>query len=208
MVSNELLSAINACASFIFINTLSSRGSRWVVLETDYARRIGKRVYSFEPDSGTLRRDRAKAMDLPVFPCYSRNDASQVQEVLSLMKNERYFDVFMDAEEILPGGDFASQIESGLCRRLERGGYAVFFLTINAVRSIWVQREIEHVVSTFPEQVLPILVGEALLPKELTNRQALRIHRLSESELDMRDIDDVIVWLYWLIQSHRLKVAV
>ncbi len=208
MVSDDLLSAINACSSFVFINTQSSRGSRWVALETDYARRIGKRVFSFEPDSGALRRDGAKAMDLPVFPSYSRKDASQVQEVLSLMKNERFFDVFMDTEEILPGDAFAARIESGLSRRLERGGYAVLFLTINTAHSVWVQREIEQVVGKFPEQVLPVLVGEGSLPEVLANRQVLQIRRRPESGLDMRDVDDVIVWLYWLIQSHRLGVAV
>jgi TIR domain len=208
MVSTELLSAINACSSFIFIDTPGSRGSRWVALETDYARRVGKRVFSFEPEHSVLRRDRTRAMDLSVFPSYSRDDASQVMPLLSLMKNERYFDVFTDTEEILPGGHIVAEIESGLSRRLERGGYAVLFWTTNTARSAWVQREVERVASQFPKQVLPVLLGEVPFPETLANWKALRVRRSSGSELDMRDVDDVIVWLYWLIQSHRLGLAV
>ena len=208
MVSNELLSAINACPSFIFINTPASRASRWVTLETDYARRIGKFVFSFAPETRELKHDIAKAMDLPVFPSYSRDDRRQVQEVLSFMKTERYFDVFMENEAILPGSDFADSLSGGLRGRLERGGYALLFSTTATARSEWVQREVEEVVNIFPHQVLPVVLDDSSLPEKLASRRSLRIRRRSGADFDMRDVDDVIVWLYWLIQSHRLGVAV
>ena len=68
MVSTELLSAITACASLVFIDTEPSRRSRWVALETDHARRLGKPVFAFNPRRQRLIRDASPALDLAVFP--------------------------------------------------------------------------------------------------------------------------------------------
>ena len=89
MVSTRLLSAIHACSSFIHVDTPNARRSRWVVLETDYARRIGKAVFAFDPRQGRVRHDRATPMHLPVFPSYEREDARDVRDILAIMKTER-----------------------------------------------------------------------------------------------------------------------
>jgi hypothetical protein len=49
------------------------------------------------------------------------------------------------------------------------------------------------------------MLDETPLSPELATIQAIRIRRVADRGFDMRDVDDVIVWLYWLIQARRDK---
>lgn len=206
-VSNELLSAIDAARSVIFIDTENARRSRWVSLETDHARRKGKPVLAFR--GGRLIPDTSKVLDLAVFPSFSQRDGGHVLEILRFMRRERSFDVFIDREDVRPGSDIAAEIQQSLQDRLERGGYALMFWSRNAAASEWVRSECGQAMRQFPDQVLPVLLDDTPLPPEMMRLVAdiqewpLRIRRISASEFDQRDVDDVIVWLYWLIQRHR-----
>ena len=207
MVSTELLAAIADCDCLIVIGTENSSRSPWVSIETDYARRIGKQIFVFRSEERTFRRDTGKALDLPIFPSFARPDSAAVMQVLDHMRNDRYFDVFVDTEEISPGDNFAEQIVGGLNNRLKRGGYAVIFLTRSAVESEYVMQEVGKAMDDSPVQVLPVLLDDVVLPPRLADIQALRVRRLSDSRFNQNDIDDLIVRLYWLIQARLDKPA-
>jgi hypothetical protein len=205
MVSNELLSAIAACASLVFIDTETSRSSRWVALETDHARRIGKPVFAFNPRRRRLIRDASPALDLAVFPSLAGSDATDVRGILDLMRRERGFDVFIAEEDLAPGSNWRAESERGLQDRLRRGGYALLFWSASTAENKWVRGEFHQAQREFPAQVLPVMLDETPLSPELATIQAIRIRRVADRGFDMRDVDDVIVWLYWLIQARRDK---
>jgi len=96
MVSNQLLKAIDGCDSLVYLTGDHSINSPWVTLEKDYALRTNKPVYSFDAAKKRFTRDRSNPMDIPVFPTYSRSDEEQVDRILRVMKDERYFDLFID----------------------------------------------------------------------------------------------------------------
>ena len=70
MVSDDLLAAIRSCDTLVLISSQRSDESGWVALERDYAKRIGLDVYSFDPSSCRVARDRSRALDLPVYASY------------------------------------------------------------------------------------------------------------------------------------------
>lgn len=207
MVSTELLAAIADCNCLIVIATENAAESPWVAIETDYARRIGKPVFEFRPGEAELRRDTGKALDLPIFPSFARPDTSAVTQVLDHMRNDRYFDIFMETEKISAGDDFDEQILAGMNDRLKRGGYAVIFLTSRACASAFVMQEAEKAMHDYPGQVLPVLIEDLVLPPRLAQIQALRMRRLSDSRFNQNDLDDLIVRLYWLIRARLGRPA-
>lgn len=200
MVSNKLLSAIRDCRSLIYIDTPVSRRSRWVTLERDYARRTGMPIYAFEPATGRLIPDVDPPLDLPVFPSYTREDKHLVDELITFMRKERYFDVFIETLDLQPGGNFQEILSSAMVERLARGGYAVIFWSARAARSNWVREEVEWSLSKYPSQILVALLEDVEPPGLLAQRHFLRLHG-EIGGLDYNRVDDLIVWLYWLIEE-------
>jgi hypothetical protein len=205
MVSNDLIDAINNCNLLIYINTPNARNSRWVAMERDYARRVGLPVYSYVPTKRIFQKDRNSPLDLPVFPSYSKQDRESVQKIIGFMKNERYFDVFIDEDSYLPGRKIVDTLMTGIYERLERSGYTVLFLSESSLASSWVSNEIEASLTDFPDQILIAQLEKTKLPILLTDRVPIKLYRNKKSGLDYRRVDDLIVWLYWLIQRNIEK---
>lgn len=202
MVSSRFLEEIRGCRSLIAIDSERSRRSRWVTLERDYALRIGIPVFDFDPSTGLLRRVREAPLDLSVFPSYSRKDQALVKNILRVMREERYFDVFLD-EEMPPDQPVAHSLESGMIGRLQRGGRFVLFLSPHAVSSEWVAAELRACLSRFPNQLLVAELGPtapALVPRDVVETAGVRLYDESGSPSANR-IDDLIVWIYWLTQD-------
>jgi hypothetical protein len=91
MVSNHLIETILSCDGLIYLRGGASADSFWVAFERDYAIRAGKRVFSFDPMSGMLVRDRSKALDLAVFPIWGASDTERVVKMIEFMRDKRYF---------------------------------------------------------------------------------------------------------------------
>jgi len=116
MISDKLLDAIRACDGLINLQGGASAESFWVALERDYALRQGKPVYSFDPVTDTLVRDTSQPLALKVFVSSSHHDRSEVLLILEIMR-QRYFDLWFDEWNILPGDKW----EEGKCSDLTTG---------------------------------------------------------------------------------------
>jgi hypothetical protein len=201
MVSNDLIDSIKDCRSLIYIDTRNSKDSRWVTLEREYARRSGKLVFSYKPETAQLELDERPPLDLPVFPSYTREDNEKVEWIIKFMREERFFDIFLEYQDLSGGDDWAKKIESAMYDRLKRGGYTVLFWSTNAAQSKWVQREVERSLTDFPKQVFVSLLEDVRPPIALMKRQAIGMFGKGPHGLDYRRIDDLIVYLYWFMQE-------
>lgn len=207
MVSEKLVSAIQACDSLIYIDTPKSRHSPWVTLETDYARRNSKPVFRFQADDGLLQRDNKAPLDLPVFSTYARKDRDRVIEIARFMKKERSFDIFIDLDDLSAGELWEDSLQRAISERLERGGYAVAFWSRITTDSQYAKQEIKRALMSHPDQVIVALLEDMQLPDALTECQAIHLNLAGSTELDRRRVDDLIVRIYWLMQEHSQRKA-
>ena len=146
-------------------------------------------------------------MELPVFPSFSHEDDSRVLKTLSYMRDEHGFDLWIDGDNSSVGTNIIEELDRAWQMRLSRGGYTLLFLSRGAVSSPWVAREVERTIETYPEQVLiaalddPASFGSSLIGNWISNsRQMVPLYTSSSNDIDYRRVDDVITWLYWLIQ--------
>lgn len=197
-ISGRLLERIRACRSLVWIDTENGRGSPWVTLERDYARRAGLEVYRFDGTSHQLGDDRSEPLQLPVFTSYQRQDRHLVNAVVRLMK-ERYFDVFYDIESLKSGDSWQKEIERGLTSRLQAGGYCVAFWSQHAAESGYVREELKEASAAYPDQILTVRLDDTPLPHPLGPRQSFPI-LTPEGSVDLRLVDNLIVWIYWMVQ--------
>ena len=204
MVSSKLIESIRACTALIYIDTPRSKKSRWVSLEKDYARRIQLPVFQFRPRSEQIKRDNQNPMDLAVFPSYHREDENRVRKITKIMREERGFDLFMD-EDIPPGVDVLSHLKSGIHRQLKRGGYTVVFWSQAAESSEFIKLEVEKTLEAFPDQILIALLDDTIPSMRLASRCSVQVFSPFDKKLNIHLIDDLIVWLYWFIENHKLK---
>jgi len=201
MVSNQLLKAIDGCDSLVYLTGDHSINSPWVTLEKDYALRTNKPVYSFDAAKKCFTRDRSNPMDIPVFPTYSRSDEEQVDWILRVMKDERYFDLFIDYEDIIPGDNITGSINNGVSSRLQQGGYVVVFWGKAASECEWVKYELSMSAKRFPEQILLAQLDDTELPEGFCHLQPVHLYNQDTQNIDMNRLDDLIVRVYWLIDK-------
>jgi TIR domain len=211
-ISNELIHALLRCDGLIYLQGGASARSFWVAFERDYALRAGKKIFAYDPTTDELRQDTSAPLHLPIFPSYSRQDAARVGQMLGFMKTERYFDVWLDVEDIPPGSNVGDYLTKGLLGQLEAGGYVVAFWSKAGASSPWVEWELKQAFSKYPSQVLPALLEQPEMPLHLhplfgtiqlygqegTEDWFIRLygdHQRSEAQR----LDDLIVRLYWLI---------
>jgi len=201
MISNELIDSIMDCRSLIYIDTPNAQGSRWVTLEREYARRSGKPVFLYNPETALIELDERPPLDLPVFPSYTREDKEKVDWIIKFMREERFFDIFLESQDLTAGDSWIKKIESAMYDRLKRGGYTVLFWSSKAAQSKWVQKEVEASLTDFPRQVFVSLLEDVDPPLALMEKQALRLYGEGPYGLDYRRVDDLIVYLYWFMQE-------
>jgi hypothetical protein len=202
-VSNELIHAITDCDALIYLKGGSSDRSFWVAFERDYALRIGKKVFSVDITTRELTLHSKKPIDLNVFASYHHKDRKQVHEIAKFMKNQRYFDLWIDYEKIQPGTKFDETINSSLEDRLQRGGYVVVFWSASSSGSKWVQSEIQKAaegIKDFNDRVLFALLENSPVPGWWLKFQepAVQLYGDHKRSVNQR-VDDLVVRLYWLI---------
>jgi TIR domain len=200
-VSAQLLESIRKCRSLVWIDTEHARQSHWVTLERDYARRAGLEVFRFDAESKRLHTDSAPLLQLPVFSSYARDDRQIVGTIVGLMK-DRYLDTFYDIQDLKSGEVWSEQIERGLTARLDAGGYCVAFWSKNTERSRYVTDQLRRAARSYPDQILPVRLDNTRLPEPLNSRQAFGI-LTPDGSVDLRLVDNLILWIYWTVQSNR-----
>lgn len=137
-VSDALIGSLLTCDGMIYVNEGFSARSFWVAFERDYALRTGKPVYAYVPSRDSIFLHRAPPLDLAIFTSYSHRERDRVIPILSMMREQRHFDVWIDVEKIRLGSDWTLDVSTGISSTLERGGYVVVFWSQSASESRWV----------------------------------------------------------------------
>jgi len=197
-VSDALIGSILTCDGMIYVTEGFSARSFWVAFERDYALRSGKPVYAYVPSRDSIFLHQAPPLDLAIFPSYLHRETDRVMPILSMMREQRYFDVWIDTEAIRPGSDWALELSRSINSTIERGGYVAAFWSQSASESRWVEaetlsglREGRVVVAGLDNMPMPDFIqgfGEAYY-----------VQLVDENGLNHNRIDDLIVRLYWLI---------
>lgn len=204
MVSERLIREIRASDCLIYLDTQHSRASRWVTMEIDYARRNHLPVFRYSLE-GALTLDARSPLQLPVFPSFSHQDDSRVLKILRYMREEHGFDLWLDGEDLSIDKDMNEALDSALQTRLSHGGYTLLFLSRGSVSSEWCASEVERTIKTYPQQVLIAALDDPASfdnsPIWINERVIVPLYTPSPHVVDYRRVDDVITWLYWLIQQ-------
>jgi hypothetical protein len=148
-VSDELIKEIRMHPGLIFLSSHLSANSAWVAFERDYAIRMRKKVYEFDPEQRTLQRYHHALPALQTFGIYSRADRTEVRTIARFMKDQRNFDL------LLLGEDKTRTNEAVLSSRLEAGGFCVVFLSHPGIKMPeWSWDLVFHATQRWPERML------------------------------------------------------
>jgi len=154
-ISDRLISTIASCDGLIYLTGGHSARSFWVAFERDYALRLGKKVYGYDPQTGQLTLDTSPPLDLRVFCAYDKVDIDRVRSILDFMKDQRHFAVWFDlyeipdAAEVRPSfhdahaGSWEGKIYDGITATVRRGGYVLAFWSRGSAGSPWLFGELD-----------------------------------------------------------------
>lgn len=202
MVSNNLIQAILACDGVIYINGGLWAASFRVAFERDFDKRAKLPVFEFQPATKEIKFDQTPPLHLPVFPSYSKQDRMRVDQILRVMRSERYFDIFIP-QEMPAGSAWADETSNAIDSRLRDGGYVVAFLSVAAVSSAFVKREINSALSENSDRLILAWIDHPqVMPSDfpVPQTQWLVLNRLDDPHsLNWNEIDRLIVILYWRI---------
>ena len=109
-VSNRLIESLLSCDGLIYLTGGASDSSFWVAFERDYAVRAGKQVFSADVHTFNINKHTENALDLAVFASYHRQDRPRVREVADFLNRERYFDLWLDIENLQAGANWQIQL--------------------------------------------------------------------------------------------------
>lgn len=201
-VSNRLIESLLACDGLIYLTGGASDRSFWVAFERDYALRAGKQVFSADVHTLNITKHTGNALDLAVFASYHREDRSRVREVAEFLNRERYFDLWLDVQNLQVGANWQEEISHAFEDRLKRG-YVVAFWSQLASESQFIRPELERVAaetSDFNDRVLFGLLEDVPLPEFWLrfHEPAVQLYGNTERSTIQR-LDDLMVRLYWLI---------
>jgi hypothetical protein len=129
MVTSELIQTILGCDGVIYVKGAHAKSSFWVRFERDYALQTGKSVFVFDSEAATISQDTSEPLRPPVYPMYHSRDGDVVVGVLSFMREERSFDLFLKSEDMEPGRLFQEQTTGEREDKLDKGGLVVLFLS-------------------------------------------------------------------------------
>ena len=202
-VSNQLIQSLTECDGLIYLKGGASERSFWVAFERDYALRSGKQVFSADVESLKLARHSGNPLDLATFASYHREDLPRVREIASFLKNERYFDLWVDVDDLEGNKELVEAIRVSIEDRLRRGGYVVVFWSHLARDSQWVQAEIRRAaegITKLNDRVLFALLEDIAVPEFWLrfHEPVVQLYGDEERSASQR-LDDLVVRLYWLI---------
>ncbi len=202
-VSNKLIQSLIECDGLIYLKGGASAGSFWVAFERDYALRAGKQVFSADVDTCELARHSGGPLDLAAFASYHRKDLPRIQEIANFLKNERFFDLWLDFKDLQLGGGLEESLRLSIEDRLHRGGYVVVFWSQAARSSQWVQAEVQRAaegIADLNDRVLFALLEDVAVPEFWLRFQEPAVQLYGDKERAANNrLDDLVVRLYWLI---------
>lgn len=202
MVSNDLIMSINHLDGLIYLKSKNSSNSIWVALERDYALRLNKKVFYFDPTAGIFKRDKSKHLNLKIFPAYSWEDGLVVEKILTVLSKERNFKVFLKTQ-LHPGVDFSEAISKEITTTIDSGGYAVLFNSQNTYKNKWTERELSEVLERYPKRILICNIDDSPLPKKFSNISVVKLYDPAcQDNINKNLLDHLIVSLYWLIYQN------
>jgi TIR domain len=209
LVSNDLISAILNCDGLIYLDGGNSARSFWATFERDYAIRTGKLVFTADPVTLTVRPHTSAALDLPVFADHTHRDYDRIRRILDFMRHERFFDLWVDEQDLRSGSLWQEEISRALAERLAKGGYAVAFWSKDAATSEYMEAELRRAsdrLDNLNDKVLFALLDETPLPEWWLRFHEPAVQLYGDSQRsETNRIDDLIVRLYWLIYRNTQK---
>lgn len=206
-VSNVLIEEIQRCDAVIYLHGGASVASFWVAFEVEYAKRLGKLIFAFDPSRSVIELDQRPPLALDVFASYHRADITMVETATEYLARERGFDVWIDRDRLAAGVDWKEEITSNLTDRARRG-YVVCFWSRAAQSSEWLNNELALAVENLQDASDRIVLGmlEPCQPPELflnsqRNLWAANVVELynEDGSLSAHRLDDLMVRLYWLL---------
>jgi hypothetical protein len=182
-----------------------SSESFWVAFERELALRAGKRVFSFNPDTRDLTEDYSEPLRLPIFAAYQVLDRVTVRWVVTHMRQERHFDLFAPWDYDSPDYSLDWTVwKAKLEEAVSQGGYVVAFVSKHSIKSEFIREELR----LGANRVVLAALDEEGLTYYSKHHPELKILHLkcapdpmfsAIGHLDKNALDDLIVWLYWMI---------
>lgn len=180
--------------------------SELLAFERDYALRAAKEVFSASIDGASIEKYTGNPLDLATFASYHKDDRQQVKKIAAYLRDERFFDIWVDEDDLPLGSEFVQIIESTINDRVERGGYVVVFWSSAAAESKFVENELKSAVDGMVgenDRVLFALLDNTPVPEfwDYHDKSTVQLYGDSERSLTNR-MDDLVVQLYWLIYKN------
>ncbi|MDH3444789.1 MAG: hypothetical protein OEN50_12740 [Deltaproteobacteria bacterium] len=230
-VSEPMLESIESCESLVFVDTPNSRASFWVPLEIEHAKRQKKRIYKFSPARREISEDQSPPIELPVYVSFAAVDEVRVREIALWAKHKRNFDLWYQ-EQIGILNSIFEKTTVELERTMKAGGYLVAFVSAWSATRGNLRDEVTKAKAISPNNVLlawlddpaglsipGVVVPEDMQiflrpttlqepepnPAKLQRRRLKSILAGKDLPVLARDIDDLIVRVYWLRWSGKFR---
>lgn len=230
LVSERMLAAVADHDGLIYLKRNKSALSAWVALERDYAIRIGKPVFAYDPKTERFEKHDGGPLDLQVYfsmAIEDQRDRSH-KRILTFMQQKRYF-TSLYREMNFTNDDFEAHLKKDMIKRFNRGGVMVIFWSEHAPNSDVVKFELDYAFKNNQKKnVVFALLDETPLLEDFSDQSEELIVRIysnfnsfatkklflnqqkddDDGKSATQRVDDLIVRLYWLIfrnQNPSLK---
>jgi len=201
-VSNVLVEEIRRCDGLIYLRGGASAASFWVAFEVDYARRLGKPIFAYDPSKSVIELDAQSPLTLDVFASYQHADDIVVNAATDYLARQRGFDVWLDRKRLKAGAVWEEEIRSNLLDRAKRG-YVVCFWSRAAQSSVWLSKELALAAERpqdASDRVVWAMLEPCQLPALALDHQQNVVELFGEDRsLSPHRLDDLMVRLYWLL---------
>lgn len=224
-VSDRILDAVEDCKCLVFMDTAASKKSFWVALEIEHAKRQGRTVYRFDPSLRRISEDVSLPLELPIYISFAAVDEARVREIALWAKHTRGFNLWYQ-EQIGLLNEIFERTHAQLRSTMETGGYLIAFVSEWSATRGNLRNEVVMALEIRPTNVLLAWLDDpnrneipgVVIPQErqiflrprLTHEQSFenpvrgnwRGLKEITSGKDLlvlaRDIDDLIVRVYWM----------
>ena len=178
---------IDARDWFIFMNSESSRKSKWVTLEREYITRTNsKKILTMDlnDDKSIYETIKKISHNLRVFISYSHKDEKLARRIKKQLEEKDYL-VFFPPDSI-PVGMAWNTVIKGAIEDASKEGCVIALLTESSINSDYFQYEIISAIQ-MRGNILPIVIGDVKLDETLKFILATRqMYYLPENPTDVQ----------------------
>lgn len=195
-ISDELMGAIRTCDGLVHLASRRSAASVWVQFERNFALRLGKPVFAFNPLWRRFRADAGTVLD-PIVAVNWNNavprDAEMVRRVAHHLFEAHKFEIRGNKHGHIDN-DLRQMLDSGtgLAEKMAAGGVGLLFLSNEGVCGGWhdwadpfawrrAKKDFEPVPSSYIEERFAALDNERCLPIWLDQPDAAAIRVLLDA---------------------------